>query len=184
MIVHGLGGRDSRCQPKLSRARREVAGRGTYFLQPDLRDTVGSLELLTSGPDPEQENQGVAERAKKALIFTTASAPIIVGRSRMLKADVEGWFSRISKIMFKVRLVSRHAVGTSDRQGHYVVKAVGPCHKRPCLAFAEKTEVDNMCAPPIRRAVPGNQRMRRALLENRGKVKVDRLSQEPNPSTV
>ena len=90
MIVHGLDGRDSRCRPKLSRVRREVAGCGTYFLQPDLRDTVGSLELLTLGPDPEQENQGVAERAKKALIFTTASAPIIVGRSRMLKADVEG----------------------------------------------------------------------------------------------
>ena len=89
--------------------------------------------------------------------------------------------------MFKRRLVSRHVVGTSERQGQYVVKAVGQCHKRPCLALAEKTEVDDMCAPPIRRAVPGNQRVRRrgrALLENRGKVKVDRLSQEPTRQTL
>ena len=83
--------------------------------------------------------------------------------------------------MFKVRLVSRHAV---ERQGQYVVKAVGPCHKRPCLALAEKTEVDGMCAQRIRRAVPGIQRVRRALLENGRKVKVDRLSQEPDPSNI
>ena len=76
--------------------------------------------------------------------------------------------------MFKVGLASRHAVGTSERQGQYVVKAVGPCHKRPCLALAEQTEVDDMCAPLIRRAIPGNQSVRRALLEGRGKVKVDR----------
>ena len=53
-------------------------GHGTYYLQSDLRDTAGSLELLplTLGPDLEQENQGAAEGAKKALVFSTKSGPI------------------------------------------------------------------------------------------------------------
>lgn len=61
---------------------------------------------------------------------------------------------RISKALFNMRLVSRHAVGTNERQGQYDLKTLGPCHERPCLVVAEKTEVDDMCAPPIRRAVP------------------------------
>lgn len=85
MIVHGLDGRDSRCRSKLLRARREVAGHGKY----DLRNMVGFLKLLTLRPDLEQENQGATERAKKALIFTTGSVPIVVGCSRVLKADTK-----------------------------------------------------------------------------------------------
>lgn len=74
MIVHGLDGSDSRCRTELSRARRGVDGHGTYYFQYGLRDTAGSLELLALSPDLEQENQGVAERAKKALVFHRISA--------------------------------------------------------------------------------------------------------------
>ena len=72
-IVHGLDGRDSRFRSKRLRARREVAGHGTYSVQYGLRDAADSLELLTLGPELEQENQGVAEPAKEALIFTSRS---------------------------------------------------------------------------------------------------------------
>ena len=89
MTVHGLDESDSRRRSKLLQARRAVAGRGQYYLQSGLRDTVGSLELLTLGPDLEQENQGVAVRAKKAS-FTSGSVLIDCCRSRALKADSNG----------------------------------------------------------------------------------------------
>ena len=76
MIVHGLDERDSKFWSKLKQARHAVAGRDTCCLLCALRDTMGSLELLTLSQDWEQENQGVAERAKKALTFTTGSVSI------------------------------------------------------------------------------------------------------------
>ena len=87
--------------------------------------------------------------------------------------------------MFNVRLISRHAVDTSGTRGQYVVKAIGPYRENPCAGVVVKTTVDDMCAPPIRWAFPGNQRVSRALLEIEGKtkVKVDRSSQEPSPTT-
>ena len=76
MIVHDLDERDSKSWPKLKRAHHAVAGRDTCCLQFALRDTMGPLELLTLSQDWEQENQGVAEWAKKALTFTTGSVLI------------------------------------------------------------------------------------------------------------
>ena len=62
---------------KLLRARREMAGRGTYSRQFDLHDIAGPLKLLplTLTSDLEQENQGTAEGAKKALNLSE-SGPI------------------------------------------------------------------------------------------------------------
>ena len=75
MIVHDLDRVDSRFRSELLWVRHEVDGHGMYYRQFGLRDMAGFLELLTLGPDLEQENQDVAERAKKALVFTTRSAP-------------------------------------------------------------------------------------------------------------
>ncbi len=67
------------------------------------------------------------------------------------------------------RLISRHAVGTSGRLGQWAVKTIGPYRRRPCLGVAAK---DEMCAPQLRWAFPGIQRVRGALFEIEGKTKV------------
>lgn len=55
-----------------------------------------------------------------------------------------GSFYSTSGTLFNVRLISRHAVGTSRRREQYVMKAIGPCRKRPCLGVAAKTAGDDM----------------------------------------
>ncbi len=87
-IVHGLDGRDSRYRSKILLALREVADHGMYDLQPGIRDTTDSLELVTLGLDLEQKNQGVAELANKALIFTSESVPTDFRSQSTLKVDL------------------------------------------------------------------------------------------------
>lgn len=118
MIVHGLDGKDSRCQSKLLQARHAVAGHRMYYFRFGLGETAGSLKLLTLGLDLELENQGAAERAKKALIFTTRLVPVNCWSQSRLKSQYKpGSFDLAPGTMFNLRPISRHAVGTSGRRG-------------------------------------------------------------------
>lgn len=87
-------------------------------------------------------------------------------------------FYSISESMFKVKLLSRHsvAVGTSGRHGQYhqyVANAIGLYRRRPCLRVVAMTAVGDMCAPTIRWTFPGEQRVRKTLLEIKEKTNSD-----------
>ena len=81
--------------------------------------------------------------------------------------------------MCDVKLLSRHAVGTSGRQGQLVVKAIGLYRKRLCLRVAVKTAVGDICARLICWASPEDQRVKTALLKiEKAQMKVEHSSQE------
>ena len=170
MIVRGLDGRDSSCWLNLLWARRGVAVHGTYYHHSGLRDLAGSLELLllTLTPDWEQENQGAAAEAKKALILTT-HGQLDLQCNTLFQGDR---FLHHSTI-FKVKLFSRHVVGMIGRHGQLVVEAIDRYRKGLCLKVEAETAVDKIRAPSqIHWALPGGQRVRMALLETQAKSKV------------